>query len=59
MVVKEIKKIAKEKGINGNKMRKVDLIRAIQAKEGNTPCYQTGITACEQKGCCWWEDCQE
>jgi len=35
MTVKELKKIAKERGINGAKMLKADLIRAIQVKEGN------------------------
>lgn len=59
MIVKEIKKMAKEMGINGAKMLKVDLIRAIQVKEGNAPCYQTGITDCGQNGCCWWGDCQK
>lgn len=59
MIVKEIRKIAREMGINGTKMRKVDLIRAIQLKEGNTPCYQTGIVACAQRDCCWWADCQK
>jgi hypothetical protein len=59
MTVKEIKKIAKEMGINGAKMLKADLIRAIQGKEGNTPCYQTGVVACGQTGCCWFGDCQK
>jgi hypothetical protein len=59
MTVKEIKKRAKEMGINGTKMLKADLIRAIQIKEGNTPCYQTGVVACGQTGCCWFGDCQK
>lgn len=59
MTVKEIKKLAKERGINGSKMLKADLIRAIQAQEGNTPCFQTGIVSCPQTGCCWWGDCQK
>lgn len=59
MIVKEIRKIAKEMGINGTKMLKVDLVRAIQLKEGNTPCYQTGIIPCPQSDCCWWTDCQK
>ncbi|MBU3983863.1 MAG: hypothetical protein KJ985_10425, partial [Proteobacteria bacterium] len=44
---------------NGAKMLKMDLIRAIQVKEGNTPCFQSGVTACPQTGCCWWGDCQK
>ena len=59
MTVKEIKKIAKARGINGAKMLKADLIRAIQVKEGNSPCYETGVVACAQTGCCWWGDCQK
>lgn len=59
MIVKEIKKMAKEMGINGAKMLKGDLIRAIQSKEGNSPCYRTGIIDCPQTACCWWEDCQK
>lgn len=59
MLVKEIKKKAKEMGINGAKMVKVDLIRAIQIKEGNNTCFQTGIMNCPQTGCCWWDDCQK
>ena len=59
MTVKEIKKLAKALGLNGGKMVKADLIRAIQGKEGNTPCYQTGVVACCQIGCCWFGDCQK
>jgi hypothetical protein len=59
MTVKEIKKKAKEMGINSGKMLKTDLIREIQGKEGNTPCYQTGVVACSQTGCCWFGDCQK
>lgn len=59
MIVKEIRKMAKEMGINGAKMLKVDLIRAIQLQEGNRPCFQSGVTDCTQTGCCWWVDCQK
>ncbi len=59
MIVKEIRVIAKKMGINGSKMLKADLIRAIQIKEGNTPCFQSGVIACPQTKCCWWGDCQK
>jgi hypothetical protein len=59
MIVKEIKKMAKEMGINGAKMLKEDLIREIQAKEGNRPCYRTGVVECPEMACCWREDCQK
>jgi len=59
MLVKEIRKKAKDMGINGTKMVKTELIRAIQIEEKNTPCYQTGIINCPQTGCCWYSDCQK
>jgi len=59
MTVKEIKKMAKEMGIKSGKMLKTDLIREIQGKEGNTPCFQTGVVACSQTRCCWFGDCQK
>lgn len=57
MTVKEIKAIAKKMGINAGKMKKTDLVRSIQAAEGNTPCFQTGVTSCDQENCCWRSDC--
>lgn len=39
------------------KLKKVDLIRAIQHKEGNTVCFGTGKNFCDQTGCCWRDDC--
>ena len=59
MIVQEIRKIAKGMGINGTKMLKKELIRAIQVKEGNIPCYQSGINDCAQSDCCWHSDCQK
>ena len=58
MTVKEIKEIAKKMGIQGGKMKKADLVRTIQAAEGNTPCFQTGeAETCGQENCCWRSDC--
>jgi hypothetical protein len=59
MTVKDIKIKAKEMGIKGTKVLKADLIRTIQAKEGNSPCYKTGVVACDQSDCCWFGDCQK
>ncbi|MFC1523397.1 hypothetical protein ACFL6N_01270 [Thermodesulfobacteriota bacterium] len=53
----EIKIRAKKIGISPGKMRKADLIHAIQIKEGNYACFQTGMTACDQYICCWRSDC--
>lgn len=57
MTVKEIKEIAKKMGLQVGKMRKADMIKSIQAAEGNTPCFQTGVRACGQENCCWRSDC--
>lgn len=57
MKMVDIKTLAKKKGINPGKMRKADLIHAIQENEGNSPCFQTGRTTCDQMTCCWRADC--
>ncbi len=56
MKILEIKKIAKKMGIAPKKMKKTELIRAIQVKEGHTPCYKTK-TECGQMDCIWRKDC--
>ncbi len=58
MILKDIR--AKARGLavkNYSKLGKSDLIRAIQEKEGNAPCYQT-IFDCRQLDCLWRVDCQ-
>jgi len=58
MTVKEIKEIAKKMGLQAGKMKKNDLVRSIQAAEGNAPCFQTGqAESCGQENCCWRSDC--
>lgn len=58
MNMKEIKKIAVEMGIKPGRMRKADLIRSIQAAEGNPVCFQTGSSAdCREDDCLWRADC--
>ena len=58
MTLSEIKKIAATKGIDKPKGKKVELIRGIQAAEGNICCFSTGISdVCAQNGCLWREDC--
>jgi hypothetical protein len=34
------------------------LIRSIQEKQGDTPCFQTGNTSCDRVDCRWRGDCQ-
>ncbi len=41
---------------NYSRLRKTDLIRAIQEKEGNSPCYQA-ISGCQEQDCLWRPGC--
>ena len=59
MKVDEIREIARKQGVKAGKMKKADLVRAIQASEGNAACYETGsANECGQEGCLWREDCR-
>ena len=57
MLVKDIKKIVVQRGINPKKMKKAEMIRAIQEQEGNFPCFETAADYCDQDDCMWREDC--
>lgn len=57
MKVAEIKERAKERGVKSGKMRKTELVRAIQTAEGNYPCFKTAQGDCDQYDCCWRDDC--
>ncbi len=57
MNMTEIKEKAKQLGIQVGKMKKVDLIRAIQSKEGNFPCFETAKDYCNQLTCAWRKAC--
>jgi hypothetical protein len=59
MKIREIREIAKKKGVTGGKkMEKTELIRAIQKAEGNNPCFSTKpLDQCDQVNCLWREDC--
>ncbi|HIJ89680.1 MAG: hypothetical protein OEV89_02355 [Desulfobulbaceae bacterium] len=57
MKMLDIKTKAKDLGIKPGKLKKEDLIRAIQEKEGNFPCFGSAIENCTQEDCCWREDC--
>jgi hypothetical protein len=57
MTIYEIRKMAKKMGINPNEINKMDLIRSIQIKEGNTPCYKTADNSCVMTDCLWKSDC--
>ncbi|MEW6595782.1 MAG: Rho termination factor N-terminal domain-containing protein [Thermodesulfobacteriota bacterium] len=57
MKMPEIRSKAQQLGIRPGKMSKTELIRAIQQQEGNTPCFATAMSRCEQTACCWRDDC--
>jgi hypothetical protein len=53
-----IKEIARLRGVNPGRLKKVDLVRAIQREEGNESCFHTGQAhECEQDQCLWRGDC--
>ena len=57
MRVSDIRKRAKALGVKSGKLKKADLIRAVQEAEGNFPCFGTAQGYCEQQDCCWRDDC--
>ena len=55
--LQQIQKMARSNGLsNINKMKKAELIRAVQVAEGNSPCFQR-ISACGQMDCLFRGDC--
>jgi hypothetical protein len=57
LTMSQIKEKAKVLGINVGKMKKAELIRAIQVAEGCTPCYGRSNGGCPWTQCCWRSDC--
>jgi len=57
MNIYDIRVIAKNMGIDPRKMNKADLIKSIQIKEGNSPCFKTAGNYCDQEDCLWRSDC--
>lgn len=57
MLVKEIKVLAEGLGITTGKKKKAELIKMIQVKEGNFPCFETAEGGCDQENCRWRKDC--
>lgn len=58
MNMNEIKEIARMRGLNPGRLKKVDLIRTMQSQEGNESCFQTGhADVCDQGQCLWRGDC--
>jgi hypothetical protein len=58
MNMKEIKEVAKGRGVKPGRLKKVELIREIQEAEGNPQCFDTGFAGqCGQPDCLWRPDC--
>lgn len=58
MKLEEIKEIAKQNDVKVGKMKKAELIRAIQLAEGNDACFEAGkVSHCGQGECLWRVDC--
>ena len=58
MNMNQVKTVAKERGVVPGRMKKTELIRAIQQQEGNPQCYNTQFSQdCGQPHCLWREDC--
>lgn len=59
MKLEEIKEIAKKHDIKVAKLKKAELVRAIQLAEGNETCFESGqVEACGQSDCLWRDDCK-
>ena len=58
MTLKTIREKARHIGVkNYTRFKKEELIRTIQATEGNQPCFK-GISDCWEFRCLWREECQ-
>ncbi len=58
MKIEKVRQKAKKLGINWNKMKKAEIIHAIQRTEGNTPCFGNSNNGnCPYIDCCFREDC--
>lgn len=54
----QLRKMAKARGINTYRMKKTDIIRAIQRAEQNIDCYGSErVTVCNEESCLWRGDC--
>jgi hypothetical protein len=59
MTLQKIREIAKQRGLAVGRMKKGEIVRAIQQAEGNAACFDTGKSAeCGQSDCLWQRVCQ-
>ncbi len=58
MNIMQVKAVAKERGVKPGKLKKDELIRAIQQVEENPQCFNTNVSQhCGQAECLWRGDC--
>jgi len=58
MKMEELRGIAKSRGIKPGQFSKTELIKHLQADEGNFDCYATAYNGeCDQGNCLWRADC--
>lgn len=58
MKIQKIQVMAKKMGINTFRMKKTDIVRAIQRVENNMDCFCTPrVEYCGELLCLWREDC--
>ena len=57
MTLPEIRMKAKALGLKPGRMKKADLIHAIQVAEGCTPCFGQSDGYCSYTDCCFLQDC--
>jgi hypothetical protein len=56
--IADLRKLARQMGINSARLNKIGLIRAIQRAEGYNDCYATPYAReCTRTECLWREDC--
>jgi hypothetical protein len=59
MTLPEIRVKANALGLQPGRMKKADLIHAVQIAEGCTPCYGHSNGSCPYEDCCFRKDCFE
>ena len=57
MKMNEVRAKAKALGIKIRGVKKSDLVKQIQKREGNFDCFGTAKDYCDQWNCCFREDC--
>jgi len=60
MTNRQLKEIAKSKGMTVKNMKQENIIRLIQRAEGNVDCFGTArAEECCQYNCAWYPHCQD